>query len=172
MFVRRSPAIVLGLVLSAAALVPAPAVASDGGAAEGVPAPVVAAAGSASSTSDGAGLVPTLSADGTAAKRRKDTQNSFWGNCQDGSRVKLRTTMMTNGEIEVVGVVFSDDDDVWSWRFKHNDDLSFMGEVRAKDADRSLRIVRFMVDLYGPDVVLFRAVNQKTGEACKVEGTA
>ncbi|MBC9733862.1 hypothetical protein [Nocardioides marmotae] len=162
MFVRRSPAIVLGLVLSAAALVPAPAVASDGGAAEGVPAPVHASAD---------GRVPGLGPDGLPAKRKKETQDSHWGNCQGDSRVKLRTTLMTNGEIEVVGVVFSDDDDLWSWKFKHNDDFSFMGDVRAKDADRSFRIVRFMIDLGGPDDVLFRAQNQKTGEACKVSGT-
>ncbi|MDN4162031.1 hypothetical protein [Nocardioides abyssi] len=163
MFVRRSPAIVLGLVLGAAALVPAPAVASDGGAAEdGTP---------VQSTVVADGLIPTPGADGLPAKRLKDTQDSAWGNCQGSSKVKLRTTVMSNAEIEVVGVVFSDDDDVWSWKFKHNGDFSFMGEVKAKDADRSFRIVRFMLDLSGADDVLFRAQNDKTGEACKVQAT-
>lgn len=164
MFVRRSPAIVLGLVLGAAALAPAPAVASDGGAAEDV-VPV-----QSSVVADG--LIPAPGPDGLPAKRKDDSKNNHFGSCQGSSRVKLRTTLMTNGEIEVVGVVFSDDDDAWTWKFKHNDDFSFMGEVKAKDADRSFRVVRFMVDLYGADDVLFRAVNQKTGEACKAEGTA
>ncbi|NHC23205.1 hypothetical protein G6553_08475 [Nocardioides sp. IC4_145] len=162
MFVRRSPAIVLGLVLGAAALAPAPAVASDGGTAKDV---VSAAAPS------GDGAIPAPGPDGLPAKRLKDTQESAWATCQGGSRVKLRTTFMTNAEIEVVGVVFSNDDDIWSWKFKHNGDFSFMGEVKAKDADRSFRIVRSMLDLSGPDDVLFRAQNEKTGETCKVEAT-
>jgi len=164
MFVRRSPAIVLGLVLGAAALAPAPAVASDGGAAKD--------GTSVTSTERRSPHDPGIASpgpDGLPAKRIKDTQSSAWGNCQGASKVKLRTTFMTNAEIEVVGVVFSEDDDVWSWKFKHNGDFSFMGEVKAKDADRSFRIVRSMLDLSGPDVVLFRAENDKTGEVCKVE---
>lgn len=153
MFVRRSPAIVLGLVLGAAALAPAPAVASDGGAAkDGTPDPRA-----------------RVLADPTA-KRAADPVKE-WNDCGNASKVKLRATLMTNGEIEVVGVVFSDDDDVWSWKFKHNGDFSAMGDVKAKDADRSLRIVRSMIDFVGTDLVFFRAENNKTGEVCRVEAT-
>jgi hypothetical protein len=135
-FVRRSPAIVLSLVLSSAALAFAPsALASDGGAAKDDPV--------------------------------KDTTS-----CSDTSRVKIRATVLGNGSIEAVGVVFSNDDDVWSWKFKHNDDFSAMGDVKAKDADRSFRIVRPMADLSGPDDIFFRAENDRTGEVCKLEVTA
>ena len=154
MFVRRSPAIVLGLVLGAAALAPAPAGASDGGA-----------------TADVSPAVRATDPAEDAAVFRTSEPSSEWNKCSDGSKVKLRTTFMSNAEIEVVGVVFSDDEDLWSWKFKHNGDFSFMGEVKAKDADRSLRIVRSMLDLSGPDVVFFRAQNDRTGEVCKVEAT-
>ena len=136
MFVRRSPAIVLSLVLSSAALaMTPPALASDGGTAKDEPV--------------------------------KDTTA-----CSDTSEVKIRATVLDDGAIEAVGVVFSNDDDVWSWKFKHNDDFSAMGEVKAKDADRSLRIVRTMVDFSGPDDIFFRAENNRTGEVCKLEVTA
>lgn len=137
MFVRRSPAIVLSLVLSSAALAFAPsALASDGGAAKDDPV--------------------------------KDTTS-----CSDTSRVKIRATVQDDGAIEAVGVVFSDDDDVWSWKFKHNDDFSAMGDVKANEnADRSFRIVRTMVDFSGPDDIFFRAENNRTGEVCKLEVTA
>jgi hypothetical protein len=135
-FVRRSPAIVLSLVLSSAALAFAPsALASDGGAAKDDPV--------------------------------KDTTA-----CSDTSRVKIRATVQDDGAIEAVGVVFSDDLDLWSWKFKHNDDFSAMGDVRAKDGDRSFRIVRTMVDFSGPDDIFFRAENNRTGEVCKIEVTA
>ncbi|MEV7429276.1 hypothetical protein AB0N29_06615 [Nocardioides sp. NPDC092400] len=143
MFVRRSPAIVLGLVLSAAALAPAPALASDGGATKGVKTP-------------GAPVV----AKGDPVLVIKD--------CEGSSTAKIRATVMSNGELEVVGVVWSDDEDVWEWKFKHNGDFSYMGEVKAKDADRSLRVVRLMADLAGEDDVFFRAQNSRTGEVCKL----
>jgi hypothetical protein len=148
MFVRRSPAIVLGLVLGAAALAPAPAVASDGGTAKDV--------------------APVRSE--PAPKKIADPVMDFNG-CQGSSKVKVKATLMSNGEFEAVGVVFSEDDDVWSWKFKHNGDFSAMGDVKAKDADRSFRVVRLMLDLSGPDDVLFRAWNTVTGEACKVTVT-
>lgn len=148
MFVRRSPAIVLGLVLSAAALAPAPALASDGGATEGGKNPGPAVEAPVYAKSDPVLLI-------------KD--------CSGASAVKIRATVMSDGEIEVVGVVWSDDEDTWSWKFKHNGDFSFMGEVKAKDADRSFRIVRSMADLAGEDDVLFRAENNRTGEICKLQ---
>jgi hypothetical protein len=132
MIVRRSPAIVLSLVLSAAALSVAPALAKDGGAAT----------------------------DGPVRK-----------NCENRSDVRLNARPVDGNadRFDVIGAVFSDDDDVWSWRFRHNGDLSFSGEVRARDdIDRSFRVVRTMLDLGGVDDVVFRAENQRTGEVCRV----
>ncbi|GAB3767032.1 hypothetical protein FB382_001706 [Nocardioides ginsengisegetis] len=128
MHIRRSPAIVLSLVLSAAALSIAPgAVASDGGTAKDV------------------------------------------DSCSGPSTYKLKVTPDDDGHLQVVGVVWSDDNDVWSWRLKHNGDVSYTGDVKAKDADLSFRVVRTMVDLAGPDTVVFRAENDDTGEVCRGE---
>lgn len=131
MIVRRSPAIVLSLVLSAAALSGAPALAKDGGTA-------------------------------------KDVTRIH---CDGPSDVRLRVSQ-TDGNtdrFDVVGAVFSDDDDVWSWKLRHNGDLSFWGDVRARDdIDRSFRVQRTMLDVSGTDTVFFRAENEQTGEVCKV----
>lgn len=127
MFVRRSPAIVLSLALSAAALVLAPwAQASDGG---------------------------TVKDDDP---------------CSASSTNRLRVSLDDDGRLQVIGVVWSDDDDFWQWRFKHNGDVSAAGSVKANDdASRSFRIVRTMVDLPGTDGISFRAENQRTGEVCR-----
>jgi hypothetical protein len=143
MFVRRSPAIVLGLALSAAALAPAPALASDGGTAKGE-------------------VIRTDPATKDDPPVKDDTR------CSDSSVVKIRATVEDDGQIEAVGVVFSDDSDWWSWKFKHNDEFSAMGQVKAKNADRSFRIVRMMADFGGVDDIFFRAENERTGEVCKL----
>lgn len=128
MFVRRGPAIVLSLVLSAAALVIAPsAMAGDGGTAKDVD-----------------DCSPNTS-----------------------STYKLRVSIDDDSRLQVIGVVFSDDSDVWTWKLRHNDDVSARGEVRARDADRSFRVVRTMVNLAGPDTIAFRAENSNTGEVCR-----
>jgi hypothetical protein len=127
MFVQRGPAIVLGLVLSAAALVPANAWAGDGGAVKDV------------------------------------------DPCSDGAKVKLKVTEQDDGRLESVGVVWSDDEDVWDWKFKHNGDVSASGDVKAKDADKSFKIVRTMVPSDPPRLVVFRAENRQTGEVCRAE---
>lgn len=128
MFVRRGPAIVLSLVLSAAALVIAPsAMAGDGGTA-------------------------------------KDVDDCSWNT---SSTYKLKVSIDDDSRLQVIGVVFSDDEDVWNWKLRHNDDVSARGEVRARDADRSFRVVRTMVNLAGPDTIAFRAENSRTGEVCR-----
>jgi hypothetical protein len=128
MFVRRGPAIVLSLVLSAAALTLAPsATAGDGGTVKDV------------------------------------------DPCEKASTVKLRVTMLEGGQLEATGIVWSNDEDVWDWRFKHNDSLSYEGDVKAKDADKSFKIVRTMVNFDGPDSIVFRAQNRATDEVCRAE---
>ena len=39
-----------------------------------------------------------------------------------------------HGRLEAVGVVFSEGEDVWSWKFKHDDDFSARGEVARQGA--------------------------------------
>jgi hypothetical protein len=126
-FVRRSPAIVLSLVLSSAALAMMPsALASDGGAAKDV------------------------------------------DDCSDVSTYKLKVSIDDDARLSVVAAVFSENDDVWSWKLRHNGDLSASGEVKARDdIDRSFRVVRTMGNFDGPDWIAFRAENETTGEVCK-----
>jgi hypothetical protein len=133
MSVRRSPAIVLSLVLGAAALAAPGALARDGGTAK----------------------------DGVERK-----------SCDGPSDVRLRVGLVEGNidRLDVVGAVFSADDDVWAWRLRHNGELSAQGEVRARDdVDRSFRVTRTMFNFAGVDNVVFRAENQRTGEVCRVE---
>lgn len=82
---------------------------------------------------------------------------------------KLRVSSSEGGRLNVVGVVFSDDLDEWSWKLLHNEDVSARGTVQARDADRSFRIVRQMIDVPGVDTIVFRAENNVTGEICRGE---
>jgi len=128
MLVRRGPAIVLSLVLSAAALALAPsATAGDGG-----------------------------------------TVKDVTG-CEKESRAKLKVELQSDNRFEVTGIVWSDDEDTWDWKFKHNGEVAFNGDVKAKDADKSFKIVRPMVNFAGPDTFVFRAQNRNTNEICRVD---
>jgi hypothetical protein len=91
--------------------------------------------------------------------------------CEAASRVKLKITAESDGHLEVVGVVYSEGEDTWFWKFKHDDDFSARGKVVAQDreVDRSFRIVRSMVNFEGPDTVTFRAINDATNELCVQE---
>lgn len=89
------------------------------------------------------------------------------GACSDTSWKRLRVVPDGDGRLEVTGVVWSDDGDLWEWKMTHDGDVSSRGEVRADgDADRSFRIKRPMLDFPGTDVIAFRADNTRTGETC------
>lgn len=150
MNVRRGPAVVLSLVLGVAALTVAPgAVASDGGAAKvDDPARDIGAGVSAGFTFDG----------------EKDTDP-----CEKGAKVRLKVDTDVDGRLVAAGIVWSDDDDVWDWKFRHNDELSDKGDMKAKDADKSFKIIRTMINFNGPDFVVFRAENTVTNEVCRAE---
>lgn len=111
-------------------------------------------------------MAPSATAgDGEAAK---DTDP-----CGQGSKIRLRVDTYGDDRLQATGIVFSDDGNVWDWRFRHNEDISYKGEARA-DGDgegRSFTIVRTMVDVSGSDFIAFRAENQKTGEVCRAELT-
>jgi hypothetical protein len=89
--------------------------------------------------------------------------------CSDTSTVKLRVAPQDNGRFEVVGIVWSDDEDTWDWKMKHEGDVSAEGDVKAKDADKSFKISRTMVNFAGTDSFVFRAENRRTGEVCKAD---
>jgi hypothetical protein len=102
-----------------------------------------------------------------SAQARDDVEKNV-NDCKDTSSVKLKAVDAGGGIIEVSASVFSQDDDTWDWRLKHNDEVSYKGTVKAKDADRSFRIVRDMADFSGTDDIAFRAQNNATGEVCSV----
>ncbi|HEU5038258.1 MAG TPA: hypothetical protein VFT70_14715 [Nocardioides sp.] len=132
MYLRRSPAIVLSLVLGAAALSAAPALAKDGGAAKEV--------------------------DRDGCTRGTDT----W------AKLKVDTLPGNDNRLQVVGVVYSDDSDLWDWRLKHNGDVSDEGRARGReDVDRAFRVTRTMLNYIGTDTIVFRAENLSTGEVCR-----
>ncbi|WP_460737302.1 hypothetical protein [Nocardioides ginkgobilobae] len=104
---------------------------------------------------------------GPSASARKDDVTKRTFDCKATSSVKLKAEPENNGLIKVTAVVFSEDDDKWDWKMKHNDDTSAKGSVQAKDADRSFRIIRDMADFTGTDYIDFRAENTATGEVCR-----
>jgi hypothetical protein len=115
-----------------------------------------------------AALVVAPSAMASDGGTAKDTDP-----CGQGSKVRLRVDTYGDDRVQATGIVFSDDGNMWDWRFRHNDDISYKGEAKA-DGDgegRSFTIVRTMVDLGGSDFIAFRAENQKTGEVCRAELT-
>jgi len=120
----------------------------------------------------GAAALATPSAfagDGGAAKDEVVKKD-----CRADSVVKLRITARDNGRLEAIATVWSDDTDVWSWRLRHQGDLSDEGLVKAKDADKSFKVSRTMIDVGGsnvPDSATFRAQNEQTGEVCKASAT-
>jgi hypothetical protein len=103
-----------------------------------------------------------------AAQAKDDDPPPKTVDCRKTSEVKLKAEDDGGGVIKVTASVFSEDDDTWDWKLKHNDDVSYKGTVKAKDADRSFRIVRDMADFSGTDDIAFRAQNNATGEVCSV----
>lgn len=82
---------------------------------------------------------------------------------------KLRVNSTENSRFIVAGVVVSDDTDEWVWKLLHNEEVSARGTVQARNADRSFKITRQMIDAPGTDVIGFRAENTVTGEVCRGE---
>jgi hypothetical protein len=115
-------------------------------------------------------VAPALAKDGGAAK-----DGIARDQCGPGtdSRAKLKVEKLEGNDtrLSVVGVVFSDDDDVWEWRLRHNGELSFDGRARGReDVDLAFRVSRTMINWDGLDSVVFRAENTRTGEVCRAEG--
>lgn len=137
MIVRRGPAIVLSLVLSAAALFSAPgALASDGGAAK----------------------------DNNVETKRDNCDGTNGVN----ARLKVSTIVGNSYRLQVVGIVFSDDNDLWEWRLRHNGVASDEGRARGREnVDRAFRVSTTMFNWDGTDTIVFRAENLQTGTVCR-----
>ena len=105
------------------------------------------------------------------AVAKKDDAKKLKEDCRESSSVKLKVEPESGGVLQVTAVVWSDDSDEWDWRMKHNDDVSARGSVKAKDADKSFKIVRDMADFTGPDEIVFRAGNKDSDEICRGDVT-
>ncbi len=124
------------------------------------------------STAALAGVPSALASEGGTAKIDPVTPEQDFFPCEGGpSRAKVKVAPDVNGRLEAVGVVFSEGEHEWSWKFKHNDEFSAKGTVQAKEreVDRSFRVSRSMINFVGPDTVAFRAANEATQEVCAGE---
>ncbi len=111
-------------------------------------------------------VAPALAKDGGATK---DVQRD---SCDSStvSRAKLKVDLAdgNNSRLVVTGSVWSDDADVWDWKLRHNGELSDSGRARGREeTDLSFRVIRGMINFYGPDDIVFRAENLRTGEVCR-----
>jgi hypothetical protein len=110
-------------------------------------------------------VAPALAKDGGATKdgpSRKD--------CDNASEVRLNAKPVENNNyrVQVVGAVFSDDTDLWDWKLRRNGEVVYDGRARGReDTDLAFRVSRTMIDFSGPDEVVFRAENSRTGEVCR-----
>ena len=80
------------------------------------------------------GASSALASEGETAKidfRRAEPEKELFP-CDAASKVKVKVEAEEDGVLEVVGVVFSDGEDNWSWKFKHNDDFSAKGASRPR----------------------------------------
>lgn len=108
-------------------------------------------------------MAPSAMADDGGAAKDRDF-------CKRVGDVKLKVEPYGDGRLEVTGVLFSDDNDVWDWKFRHQDQISYEGAARADaDSDRSFKIVRTMVNLSGEDFIAFRVKNRSSDENCRAE---
>lgn len=107
-------------------------------------------------------LAPSaMAGDGEPAKDKEP--------CEKSSTVKLRVTPQDDGRFEVVGIVWTDDDDTWDWKMKHDGEVSADGSVKADPgADKSFKITRMMINWPNEtDSFTFRAQNRRTDEVCR-----
>ena len=118
-----------------------------------------------------AGVLATSALAASPALAKADVVAS--GPCRGApvSTWKLKVDQESNGSLTVTAAVFSEDTDEWGWKLKHNDDVSAKGTVTARNADRSFRVVRSMVDFTGPDEIVFRAGNKDSDEICRGDVT-
>jgi hypothetical protein len=89
------------------------------------------------------------------------------GSCSGTTDWKLKASP-EDGRIEVEGEIDSNrSGQAWSWKLKHDGNLSARGTKTTKGRSGSFEVRRVVVDLRGTDRMVFRAVNQRSGEVCR-----
>lgn len=113
---------------------------------------------------------PALASDGRAAK---DGNTEIQREACEGpggavTRIKATPIEGNSYRFRVVGTVFSDDTDVWDWKIRFNGVVTDEGRARGReDSDLAFRVSRMMIDFSGPDTIIFRAENLRTGAVCR-----
>lgn len=102
---------------------------------------------------------PAASANGADQVRR--------GSCSGSTDWKLKAGP-DDGRLEVEGEVDSNrNGQSWSWRIRHNGSVSASGTRTTRAPSGSFEVRRTVVDLRGPDALVFYARNARSGEVCR-----
>jgi hypothetical protein len=89
------------------------------------------------------------------------------GGCSGATTWKLKASP-EDGRIEVEGEIDSNrTGQTWSWRLQHNGTVSAKGQATTRGASGSFEVRRVVVNLRGADDLVFRAVNDRSGELCR-----
>ena len=109
-----------------------------------------------------------LASDGGNATDIEKDRTSCNPSTSSRARLKVGTLENNSSRLFIAGVVWSDDNDVWEWKMRHNGELSFEGRARGREeTDLAFRVSRTMINWDGADDIVFRAENQRTGEVCR-----
>ena len=93
------------------------------------------------------------------------------GNCSGKSDWKLKLSP-ENGRIEVEFEVDQNrNGDTWAVRMKDNGDRFFKGNRTTKAPSGSFEVRKVTANLSGPDNIVAKATNQRTGETCRGKAT-
>lgn len=102
--------------------------------------------------------LPAVANDGDVIRR---------GNCSNATDWKLKASP-EDGRIEVEAEIDSNvNGQTWTWTLKHNGSVSAKGTATTKAPSGSFEVRRVVVNLSGPDYLVFRSTNPKTGEVCR-----
>lgn len=102
--------------------------------------------------------LPAIAKDGDIIRR---------GDCSKATDWKLKASE-EDGRIEVEAEIDSNvNGQTWTWTLKHNGSVSAKGTSTTKAPSGSFEVRRVVVNLQGPDYLVFRSTNPKTGEVCR-----
>jgi hypothetical protein len=88
------------------------------------------------------------------------------GSCSARADWKLKASP-DNGRIEVEAEVDSNvNGQSWNWRLRHNGSLTASGTKSTRAPSGSFTVQRTLVNVKGPDTIVFKATNPKSGETC------
>jgi hypothetical protein len=89
------------------------------------------------------------------------------GACSGSAHWKLKVKP-GDGRLDVEGEVDANrNGQVWSWRILHDGHVSYQGTRTTRAPSGSFSVQRKAVDMFGTDVIGFRAKNLATGQRCR-----